>query len=161
MFISVRQRLQTKLVFSNHQCNIVLISNTTPAGLVRKVRKWRCFPRHVRQKLLLWFIRHHSTYVVSCILPSTVMFLAQMSLILRDPTDSQSALVLTTFYGYGDGNYSCLRIGSHWICLFNINSLALRRCGCNLQLGIFKLLSIRHISCKIAHRWMPQFFIDY
>ena len=53
-----------------------------------------------------------------------------------------------------------LRIGSHWLCLFHINSLAYGRCGSNLELGISKLISIRYVACESALRLMQQFFIE-
>ena len=45
----------------------------------------------------------------------------------------------------------------------HIISLVSGRCGCNLELIIFKLISridILHISYEIALRWMPQHLID-
>ena len=43
-----------------------------------------------------------------------------------------------------------------------VNSLALGKCGCNLALVIFKLISqyILSIPCEIVLRWMPVDLID-
>ena len=45
-----------------------------------------------------------------------------------------------------------------------INSLAPRRCNCNLELAISKITpswNILKIFCEIALRWMPQELTDY
>ena len=44
-----------------------------------------------------------------------------------------------------------------------INSLAPEKCGCNLKLVVFKLIStldIFSIPCEIALGWMPQGLTD-
>ena len=49
------------------------------------------------------------------------------------------------------------------ISLLYINSVAPGRCGCNVELAIFKIVSevnILSIFCENALRWMPQDLID-